>query len=458
MKRFLSALILCFMLLSGVANADYQVKDAAGVSKYFKTSSGAGTSGDPFYQLHVLSAGTAYAGKFRLTDGTNDSSFSTALADALSNTNNFLPVSAYALLYNGTTFDRFRSIINANNTIGTGILAAGILSQFDDVAPTSITENQFGNLRMSANRNLYSTIRDAAGNERGANVNASSQLSVSVDNTVTVASHAVTAISGGIAAGAIAAGATSFVKLEDAASADADAGVPALARRTASPANTSGSDLDYEVLQMAAGRLWTSSNIDQINGVTPLMGNGVTGTGSMRVTLSSDTTANSNPFLVAGGVASGAADSGNPVKIAGVARNAAPAATSNGNRIDLYSDLAGRPVVTVGAPRELKAWQQTTITSSAAETTIVTAGGSGVFNDLTSLTFSNSSATATLITLKDSTAGTTRSIISLAGGQNLVIPMVDGNGVQSSSNANWTVTCGTSVASIYVTAQFNKNK
>lgn len=39
-------------------------------------------------------------------------------------------------------------------------------------------------------------------------------------------------------------------------------------------------------------------NVSQINGITPLMGNGVTGTGSLRVTLASDTTSNSNPFLV----------------------------------------------------------------------------------------------------------------------------------------------------------------
>ena len=39
-------------------------------------------------------------------------------------------------------------------------------------------------------------------------------------------------------------------------------------------------------------------NVAQINGVTPLMGNGVTGTGSLRVTIASDNTANSNPFLV----------------------------------------------------------------------------------------------------------------------------------------------------------------
>lgn len=39
-------------------------------------------------------------------------------------------------------------------------------------------------------------------------------------------------------------------------------------------------------------------NVKEINGVTPLMGNGATGTGSVRVTIASDTTANSNPYLV----------------------------------------------------------------------------------------------------------------------------------------------------------------
>lgn len=65
--------------------------------------------------------------------------------------------------------------------------------------------------------------------------------------------------SGALAAGAIAAGATSLVKLEDVASADGDAGVPSMAIRKATPANTSGTDGDYEMLQMSAGRLWTNS-------------------------------------------------------------------------------------------------------------------------------------------------------------------------------------------------------
>lgn len=72
----------------------------------------------------------------------------------------------------------------------TKIMMAGF--EFDDVATDSVDEGDSGAARMSANRNIYTQIRDAAGNERGANVNASNQLSVSVDNTVTVASHAVT--------------------------------------------------------------------------------------------------------------------------------------------------------------------------------------------------------------------------------------------------------------------------
>jgi hypothetical protein len=60
----------------------------------------------------------------------------------------------------------------------------------------------------------------------------------------------------------VAAGATSIAKAEDVASADADVGVPAMAVRKATPANTSGTDGDYEMLQVSAGRLWASATID----------------------------------------------------------------------------------------------------------------------------------------------------------------------------------------------------
>lgn len=49
---------------------------------------------------------------------------------------------------------------------------------FDDVTPDSVNEGDAGAARMSANRVLYGTVRDAAGNERGANVTAANELLV----------------------------------------------------------------------------------------------------------------------------------------------------------------------------------------------------------------------------------------------------------------------------------------
>jgi hypothetical protein len=51
-------------------------------------------------------------------------------------------------------------------------------------------------------------------------------------------------------------------KLEDDASANADPGLPLLAVQKATPANTAGTDGDYEFLQMSGGRLWASATID----------------------------------------------------------------------------------------------------------------------------------------------------------------------------------------------------
>lgn len=72
-------------------------------------------------------------------------------------------------------------------TANSGINAA-LAGVFDDAAPTSITENSFGFARMSANRNLYGTVRDAAGNERGANVSAANELQVG-SSTLALASN-----------------------------------------------------------------------------------------------------------------------------------------------------------------------------------------------------------------------------------------------------------------------------
>jgi predicted nucleic-acid-binding Zn-ribbon protein len=56
--------------------------------------------------------------------------------------------------------------------------------------------------------------------------------------------------------------ATNLGKAEDVAFAGGDVGVAAMAVRTDTAVNRSGTDGDYEPLQIAAGRLWTSATID----------------------------------------------------------------------------------------------------------------------------------------------------------------------------------------------------
>jgi hypothetical protein len=87
--------------------------------------------------------------------------------------------------------------------------------------------------------------------------------------------------SGSIAAGAIAAGATSIAENEDVASADADRGVKIMFKRLDTPANSSGTDGDYEQPQMSAGRVWVSSSVTAI----------VPGTGATNLGTAIDTAA-----------------------------------------------------------------------------------------------------------------------------------------------------------------------
>lgn len=57
-------------------------------------------------------------------------------------------------IYNGATYDRLRSVVNATNSTGAGIASVGLVAQLDDTSPTTITENSFGNLRMGTSRQL----------------------------------------------------------------------------------------------------------------------------------------------------------------------------------------------------------------------------------------------------------------------------------------------------------------
>ncbi len=154
-------------------------------------------------------------------------------------------------------------------------------------------------------------------------------------------------------------------------------------------------------------------------------------------------------------VGSAAHDNGSP----GVPIMTAGRATSSETNVAsgdvsyISTDLGGRTITQPFGPRERVAVQQTTITSSAAETTIITAIAS-TFNDITCLSITNSSSTGTIATLKDSTTGTTRGIWYIPATGGAIIPFPTPL-PQATANNNWTLTTA-SVASIYVVAQYVK--
>lgn len=170
------------------------------------------------------------------------------------------------------------------------------------------------------------------------------------------------------------------IKAEDSAFADLDTGIGALAVRKAAPANTSSADGDYEFLQMSAGRLWTSATIDSAlpagtntvgkvdqgvaaaTNASPWWVRVTDGTDNLKLIQTGDTVVGatdtgitvlgtdgtnyrtlavdaSGNQKVVGNVASGSADSGNPVKVGAVFNAVAPTFLT-GQRGDLQLDAS----------------------------------------------------------------------------------------------------------------------
>ncbi len=59
------------------------------------------------------------------------------------------------------------AVANATNSTGTGITAAGLIAQFDDTAPTTVSENQFGNVRITSQGVLYAAAAATASGGAG---------------------------------------------------------------------------------------------------------------------------------------------------------------------------------------------------------------------------------------------------------------------------------------------------
>lgn len=99
----------------------------------------------------------------------------------------------------------------------------------------------------------------------------------------------------------------------------------------------------------------------------------------------------------------------------------------------------------------------TTITSSTSDTSIVSAGGSGVRVYITGVVVVNKSATATHISLKDGSGGTVKAILPAAANYGGAVAHFNPP-LRGSANTAWHAACANSVDSVYVTAVGYKSK
>lgn len=156
-----------------------------------------------------------------------------------------------------------------------------------------------------------------------------------------------------------------------------------------------------------------------------------------------------------GSVAHDAADAGNPVGVGLHARTTNPTAVANGDRVRAVADKVGRAIAVLSQVRDLVT-EATLTLSSATETTLLAAGGAGVFHDVTFLLLNNTSTGAVRCDIRDSTGGTIQFSIALApgGGAVMSFPVPYRQGT---ANNNWTAQLSSGVTDVRVTVQAVKN-
>ena len=285
----------------------------------------------------------------------------------------------------------------------TAVTPAGAM--FDDVAPDSVDEGDGGVVRMSANRNLYVTLRDALGNERGLAIAADNTLGVNDaggDISVDDGGGSLTVDSGGVDldtnlasvagaatasnAGNADAGTQRVVLATDqvSVSVDLSAAIPAGGNNIGdvdvltvpAPLNVVGGGTEAAALRVtlandSTGLISIDDNAGSLTVDNPILSvvGGGTEAAAQRVTIANDSTGvvtvddgggaltidgTVTAANTAGDTADDAADGGNPVKIGGVAVETdgtdPTSVSAEGDRAEVRTDLNRRLLVNTGHP------------------------------------------------------------------------------------------------------------
>lgn len=141
------------------------------------------------------------------------------------------------------------------------------------------------------------------------------------------------------------------------------------------------------------------------------------------------------------------------IKYLGVGRKSNPSEVLDGRPVEAFMDKVGRQAVILYQVRDLVATASATLTTGTS-TSLLAAGGTGVFHDLLQVTFSNNSTVSAQVSLKDD--GTAYNFQVPASGA--VVIRYNAPLKQSAANSQWNADMeditGTTV---YVEALFAKN-
>lgn len=134
-----------------------------------------------------------------------------------------------------------------------------------------------------------------------------------------------------------------------------------------------------------------------------------------------------------------------------------PTAVTSGQMIAPTADKVGK-LVTVDAIRTLKLSQKTTLSNTTAETTVLTAGATNVFNDVFSVIFANTGAISTKVDVRDATAGTIILTVYVPAGETRGFTLPAGSGYSQTTAANnWTAQCASATTAMEITVQYVQN-
>ena len=160
-----------------------------------------------------------------------------------------------------------------------------------------------------------------------------------------------------------------------------------------------------------------------------------------------------DPFVpdhvVTGNVAHGIADTGNPVKVGGRARSTDPSVVASGDRADLLMDLIGRVVTAPYAIPENFISGVTAAITNTADTAVIAAQGANVRIYVTHINVLNTSATATLVNIKNGTTTIyTVNAPATSGQVSLTLPVP----LRLTANTALNAACATTSANVIVSA------